>query len=376
VFANGKTPNPYLDSGKTPAWGSSRTPNPYADSSRTPAWGSKTPNPYVDSGKTPAWSAASKTPNPYADSGKTPAWSASSKTPNPYSSASGWGGATPGRGATWGGATPGRGTSGWGGATPARSGWGGATPARSGWGADNSDPAPNSTPWGDNSFSASTPATAPTPGFGATSASTPGGWSAPTPGGYTAPTPGGYGAPTPGIPAYGAPTPAAWSAPTPGYTSATPGAAATPYVRSDGTTTRAPQSFDLDPLWLIDAELKRAGFHIRISGSMGSAYSEHEGSKGIVLSVFEAGRDGSSTAHIQLPSGKTLPQIPIEYLAPDHPTAVHEQVVPLVGSRKGELLKVQSVEPNSQFVVSTSDIDRISEEPQKTLCKWSDPSAL
>jgi len=79
---------------------------------------------------------------------------------------------------------------------------------------------------------------------------------------------------------------------------------------------------------------------------------------------------------VRLVSGIILHQIPIEYLAPDHPAAAHEQVIPLVGSRKGELLKVQSVEPNNQFVVSTSDIDRITEEPQKSLCKWSDPSIL
>jgi hypothetical protein len=109
---------------------------------------------------------------------------------------------------------------------------------------------------------------------------------------------------------------------------------------------------------------------------MGSAYSEHEGSKGIVLSLFEAERESSSTAQVRLTNGTMLPQLPIEYLAPDHPTSVKEQVVPLVGPRKGELLKVQSVEPNSQFVVSTSDIDHITEEPQKSLCKWSDPKTL
>jgi hypothetical protein len=197
------------------------------------------------------------------------------------------------------------------------------------------------------------------------------------------------------MPLYGVPTPTPWSAPTPSPygTSATPATAATPYIRGDIAVTRALQckqsvlvarvvlitfvsAYDLDPLWLIDAELKRPGFHIRISGSMGSAYSEHEGSKGIVLSIFEAGRDSSSTAQVRLTSGENLPQIPIEYLAPDHPTVVHEQVIPLVGHRKGELLKVQSVEPNAQCVVSTSDIDRISEEPHKSLCKWSDTTNL
>jgi transcription elongation factor SPT5 len=233
-FASGKTPNPYAGGGRTPGWGSSRTPNPHADSGR--GWGSKTPNPYLDGGKTPAWSTSSKTPNPYAEGGKTPAWLAGSKTPIPYSNPSGGG---------WGGATPGRGASGWGGATPGRgaNAWGGATPARAGWGPENDSNA-NSTSWNDNSFTASTPAAALTPGFGgAASAPTPGLWSAPTPGGYAAPTPGGY-APTPGSGGYGAPTPASWSAHTPGPYGAsasaqTPGAAVTPYGRGDGMSSRA-----------------------------------------------------------------------------------------------------------------------------------------
>jgi transcription elongation factor SPT5 len=97
--SNTRTPNPYAQGGRTPAWGSSgRTPNPYAVSGdvRTPAWnvGSRTPNPYAtDGGRTPAWSATSRTPNPYAaaDGGRTPAWTANSRTPNPYSAGAGWG---------------------------------------------------------------------------------------------------------------------------------------------------------------------------------------------------------------------------------------------------------------------------------------------
>ena len=63
--------------GKTHAWDGGRTPNPYADSSRTPAWGAggRTPNLAMDGGKTPAWNAGARTP----------AWNAA-RTPNPYAS--------------------------------------------------------------------------------------------------------------------------------------------------------------------------------------------------------------------------------------------------------------------------------------------------
>lgn len=110
--------NPYVNPGnfgpsngaRTPFAG--RTPNPYADGSKTPAWNasSRTPNPYGEGSKTPAWSVLSKTPNPYADGGKTPGWG--SKTPNPYASGSGtgtsWGGTSPGRNAAWGDTSPAR----------------------------------------------------------------------------------------------------------------------------------------------------------------------------------------------------------------------------------------------------------------------------
>ncbi|KZT26128.1 transcription elongation factor Spt5 [Neolentinus lepideus HHB14362 ss-1] len=110
----------------------SHTPNPYNNSGKTPAWGgsSRTPNPYADSGKTPAWSAMSRTPNPYADGSRTPAWNVGSRTPNPY--AGGSGGASSG----WGGATPGR-------PTESSGGWGlssgGASPNKNGggWGSSN-----------------------------------------------------------------------------------------------------------------------------------------------------------------------------------------------------------------------------------------------
>lgn len=125
----GRTPNPYMQGGRTPGWGQTgqtgRTPNPYNDA-RTPAWNAsaRTPNPYADSSKTPAWNAGARTPNPYAsDGGKTPAWNVGSRTPNPYTNNSGVGGATPAR--------------------PTNSNWGGATPGRNTWSGDASPARPN-----------------------------------------------------------------------------------------------------------------------------------------------------------------------------------------------------------------------------------------
>jgi len=110
--------SPQANGGQTPFGTIGRTPNPYAEGGKTPAWNasSRTPNPYVDGGKTPAWNASSRTPNPYAEGGRTPAWNVS-RTPNPYGNPGGagnttgmssWGGATPGRNAVWGNATPAR----------------------------------------------------------------------------------------------------------------------------------------------------------------------------------------------------------------------------------------------------------------------------
>lgn len=121
----GRTPNPYVSGGRTPAHMGGKTPAWGMDSSRTP-WGAsaKTPDPSMmgrtphhdsSGGKTPGWGAG-RTPNPYADGGKTPQWNASAPTPNPYTTNS-YGGATPkptndfgdqsGGRSTWGGATPG-----------------------------------------------------------------------------------------------------------------------------------------------------------------------------------------------------------------------------------------------------------------------------
>ena len=86
----GRTPNP-LDA-RTPG-GQSRTPNPYADGGRTPAWNA--------TAQTPAWNTSSRTPNPYTmqesmDGGRTPRWnSSSSRTPMRPSESSAWAASSP-----------------------------------------------------------------------------------------------------------------------------------------------------------------------------------------------------------------------------------------------------------------------------------------
>lgn len=125
--------------GKTPAWGGGRTPNPYADSSRTPAWGAggRTPNPALDGGKTPAWNAGARTP----------AWNSSARTPNPYAAD---GGRTP----AWGGGkTPAHPSSGSGGGS---GGWGGSARSPT-WAADGGtsprwQPSSNDSSWSEQAW--------------------------------------------------------------------------------------------------------------------------------------------------------------------------------------------------------------------------------
>ena len=130
----------------------SRTPMHSADSTWQASNNSRTPNPYADGGRTPAWNASSRTPNPYADGARTPAWNVGSRTPNPYATGSNGGPLGSGAGSGWGGG-------GGGGATPARPG-GWQTPARVAAAA----PAPAAPSWGATAEPWGTsPRAAPTP---------------------------------------------------------------------------------------------------------------------------------------------------------------------------------------------------------------------
>ncbi|TFK52900.1 transcription elongation factor Spt5 [Heliocybe sulcata] len=304
-------------------WGAppSRTPNPYNDSGKTPAWGSssRTPNPYAtDGGKTPAWSAMSRTPNPYADGGRTPAWNVGSRTPNPYggsggASSGGWGGATPGRptesSGGWGSSSGG---GGWGGASPNKSGGGGG-----GWGSSN------------DTWSAPTPAAPRDP------------WSAPTP--AAAQTPAASFTPA-AIYAGTTRTPAAYPS-----TPATTGASAS--VDTEGSSYEVPKD------WLIDPALPvKKGIAVQIKGTLGDSGLErwydgnYENRYGQVIFVSANGSVALSTSNIELwvssenPSvtDEQLTAVPIQYLVPVGPRPKSKAVV-LEGKNKGQILHV--IEP-------------------------------
>ena len=339
------TSNPYNNSGgfgpqsgsRTP-FAAGRTPNPYADGGRTPAWNasSRTPNPY-DGTKTPAWNASSRTPNPYANDGgktpvyggRTPAWTGS-KTPNPYGGGgSTWGGATPQavRGAGWGGATPS--TSGSSGGWNANSGWSGAedmaTPARSG-----------------------------------TYEST---WNAPTP--AVAATPGIHPVQTPAYTGAIGRTPAnVWGTST---IPATPGDATFPAdSRSKDNEDRTclelsiqlhtQHPLDLDEKWVIDPILSNYLSRIKvvIKGTRPTQYlsGDYENKCGLVLAAQENPDGLEQTARVRLEGGEER-SISIKYIRPQEPTNSGEEVLVLGRKRRGRVLVVRE-QPDFDIVSVSS----------------------
>ncbi|EPQ50819.1 transcription elongation factor Spt5 [Gloeophyllum trabeum ATCC 11539] len=329
-----RTANPYAQNGgRTPAgggwggatpgagWGAppSRTPNPYNESGKTPAWNvsSRTPNPYaMDGGKTPAWNAATRTPNPYADGSRTPAWNVGSRTPNPYASggagaSSGWGGATPGR--------PSESSGGWGSGSGS-GGWGGASPSKGGGG------------WGSSSES----------------------WSAPTP---AAPSDGWGSAPTPGIPQ----TPANFA--TPGAYGATKTPGAYPFTpAATGGTMIESETYEVPKDWLADAALPvKKGIMVQFKGTFGDGglpawnNGNYESRIGQVLFVSEGDRtrDISATANLQLEKGEEVAAVPVRYLVPVPPQAKAKAVV-LEGKMKGQILHVMEPGVGDRWVCTES----------------------
>ncbi|KAI6096028.1 hypothetical protein EDD16DRAFT_1720366 [Pisolithus croceorrhizus] len=269
--------------GRTPGWGGGRTPNPYATGD-------------CDGGKTPAWNAASRTPNPYADGGKTPAWNASSRTPNP----------TP---------RPGWGGGGW---DTGDAGWGNASPAR---------PAETET------WTAPTPAAAPTPGF--LPAQTPGVWnSAPTP----LPT-GIVGLERQSVGVHSAPTPAVLGA----------------------------DEDDTAPTWLLDPVIRNKNVIMEIVGTLGGwRGGELDGVQGYVTTVFQSANDTLVTLNYLDPGRVgTNVQVPISYLSPVNAKEVGDHAVPLDGTLKGiEVILRNQVSDGVWEVSKPSDFtsDRYLEE--------------
>ncbi|KAI0826435.1 hypothetical protein BC629DRAFT_1434851 [Irpex lacteus] len=318
----GRTPNPYVSGGRTPAHMGGKTPAWGMDSSRTP-WGAsaKTPDPSMmgrtphhdsSGGKTPGWGAG-RTPNPYADGGKTPQWNASAPTPNPYTTNS------------YGGATP-KPTNDFGDQSGGRSTWGGATPGHpSTWGDSNT--------W--DSMGAPTPA-----------------WAAPTPA---------AGAPTPGP---------QWSAPTPGIYDdfRTPGDIFGGGHLMPPTPGPVPDDEADAEKWLLDPKLSNKpgmlceitnSFPSRTGTDKGWLEGDHEGDKVLVLSVFNSGNERfSSRARIRFfdkPGPNPVPEIPVQLLRPIHPTKttkIGQEVVMISGNYQGQNAKIRNVEPSGIIVVS------------------------
>ncbi|KAI5117912.1 hypothetical protein M0805_003604 [Coniferiporia weirii] len=294
----GRTPNPYMSGGKTPAWGGGRTPNPYAsgESSRTPGWGARTPNPYAaDSGKTPAWNAsartpawntASRTPNPYAaDGGRTPAWNAGAKTPAyvPNTQASN----------SWNG----------GAASPQ---WQPTTSTSTSWAGGDT--------WGET-FSAPTPYSAQTPAA-----------SAPTPwedGGFSAAWP------PADTPAYHNPFPH------------TPAASAdTPFPGPNDSTYRSNERVvdDISTWWKLGRTYTdRMIVDITGTNIPGREWLEGklEDKQAVVVSVLDMNKDELSVALVHvLPDKSGEHRVPVQYLAP-HPPELGDHCVVLAGEFKG-----------------------------------------
>lgn len=303
--------------GRTPFNSVGRTPNPYAEGGRTPAWNasSRTPNPYAESGKTPAWNASSRTPNPYADGGRTPAWNANSRTPNPYATGAnagagvgtGWGGATPGRTAGWGGATPGRNvTAGTGG------GWGSSADS---W-ADSSGPA----------WSAPTPAAAATPGL-------------------IGQTPAGYGAPTPA-----SHTPA-W------YDSGTNMPPATPAAAPSWSSgNQRPSDDGPGADWLFNPVV--ANFlprvKVKIEGTKMDHYlnGDYENKRGRIPAVTKVTSEFEQTVLVYFDSGDSR-TIQARYVVPLPPTYMGEEVLVIHGPQKGTAMIVREQPDDDTITVSS-----------------------
>ncbi|KAL6302286.1 hypothetical protein BKA93DRAFT_405442 [Sparassis latifolia] len=320
----GRTPNPYNQGGRTPAWGATgRTPNPYAAvDGRTPAWSasSRTPNPYADTGKTPTWNASSRTPNPYGqDGGRTPAWNSAVRTPNPYNNAQ-LGGTSPANpsSSSWGGATPGR-------SSGAGGGWG--SPSGGGWGEGAST-------WGEPVASAPTPFVAPTPAFADPFPATPGMM-------Y------GGGMPTPGVGLYETPG-AGFEA-----TAETPGLSGGAY---SGVETRF-----ASVKWLTEPEIaSKRGMIVEVKNSFGENgwhKGDYEGRQAVVLTVSDMHNQFGARARVRflqpIDPDVDVHTIPVEFLWPVHPERTEDDALVLHGPQKGQEAKVHAVQQGGVMVVTT-----------------------
>jgi hypothetical protein len=127
-----------------------------------------------------------------------------------------------------------------------------------------------------------------------------------------------------------------------------------------------------DPTWLVDPELKRGGYVVQFTGALQTDYSQYEGKQATVLSVYEAGRHYTHSAHIRLTDGgRELPQVPIEYLRPVAPTKQGEKVVCLTGAYKGKQAILDNYD-SSVCTIRVDVVDQYEDAPRDTLCLFED----
>ena len=105
---------------------------------------------------------------------------------------------------------------------------------------------------------------------------------------------------------------------------------------------------------------------------MNSEYSQYEGKQGIVMGVFESGRNFTNTAQVKLDGiTQELSQIPIEYLRPIPPSKVSDTVYGLHGDYKGKLMEILDYAREKCIVrIMQSEDEPIRDYHTNQLCKW------
>jgi hypothetical protein len=132
-----------------------------------------------------------------------------------------------------------------------------------------------------------------------------------------------------------------------------------------------PQSTQLKEFWLAEEGIPRKGYHVVIHDSVRSAYSEYEGIKGTVQSVFVSRTGAKSTAEVMLNDNRKLSQIPIEFLWPLRPSSSGDRVVSLFGKLQGKAFRVLRIEGQKVFLVNPEEGSEVETELISRLCKWS-----
>lgn len=107
-----------------------------------------------------------------------------------------------------------------------------------------------------------------------------------------------------------------------------------------------------------------------LQGTGHSQYSQHEGSCGVVLSVFVADLGARSTAEVVLGDGQKLVQAPVEYLWPTRPSCEGEHAVGVFGRLQGRVFRVTRIQNHMAFLVDLKSVSQLETENISKLCKW------